>query len=151
MKIILFSYSSRNLFALSSLSFYFQSEKSYPIVRSNLHQYKRLIEPRVVWTTNDLSSVNSKDIAIYTSQNISTNVKMEKQMTWKPHPHFGKIVDLQTYYDEINAEKSFHVITNGSQIIIAPFCLNDNCQQGRGDSPSVKSQYTISTEASAIR
>ena len=81
---------------------------------------------------------------------------MEKQMTWKPHPHFGKIVDLQTYYDEINVKKSFHVITNGSHIIIAPFCLNINCQQGRdrfmdGNSPSVKTQYTISTEASTIR
>ena len=81
---------------------------------------------------------------------------MEKQMTWKPHPHFGKIVDLQTYYDEINVKKSFHVITNGSHIIIAPFCLNINCQQGRdrfmdGNSPSVKTQYTISTEASTNR
>ena len=81
---------------------------------------------------------------------------MERQMTWKPQPDFGKIMDLQTYYDEINFNKSFYVITNGSHIIIAPFCLNINCQQGRdrfmdGNSPSVKTQYTISTEASAIR
>ena len=78
-------------------------------------------------------------------------------MTWKPLPDFGKIVDLQTYYDEINAEKSFHVITNGSHIVIAPFCLNDNCQGGSDrfideNSPSVKSQYTIrEAEASVIR
>ena len=77
-------------------------------------------------------------------------------MTWKPHADFGKIAALETYYDEINVDKSFHVITNGSHIIIAPFCINDNCQQGSdwfmdGNSPSVKTQYTISTEASAIR
>ena len=81
---------------------------------------------------------------------------MKRQMTWKPQPDFGKIMDLQTYYDGINAEKSFHVITNGSHIIIAPFCLDANCQGGSdrfidGNSPSVKTQYTISTEASAIR
>ena len=81
---------------------------------------------------------------------------MERQMTWKPHPDFGKILDLQTYYDDINVNKSFHVISNGSHIIMAPFCLNDDCQQGSdrfmdGNSRSVKTQYTISTEASAIR
>ena len=77
-------------------------------------------------------------------------------MTWKPQPDFGKITDLQTYYDEINVNKSFHVITNGSHIIIAPFCLNDNCQQGSDrfmdeNSRSGEPQYTISTEASVIR
>ena len=77
-------------------------------------------------------------------------------MTWKPQPDLGEISDLQTYYDGINVDKSFHVITNGSHIIIAPFCLDANCQQGSdrlmdGNSPSVKTQYTISTEASTNR
>ena len=81
---------------------------------------------------------------------------MERKVTWKPNADFGKIADLQTFYDEINVNKSFHVITNGSHIIIAHFCLNADCQQASdrfidGNSPSAKTQYTVDTEASVIR
>ena len=87
--------------------------------------YKALATPRIIWATQDLSTYGNKNANIYVSKNISSQIEKDsKPMKSQSFELNGSITDIRTFFND-STNKSFVLITNGSNIFKFPISFED--------------------------